>query len=189
MGRKRSNRKHNMKLVVIYGPPAVGKLTVAKELAQKTGFKLFHNHLAIDLVVSVFPFGTAHFSDLLEKIKLMVIEDVAKNNTNLIYTLAYGVETFEGKRENDFVNKLIKIVEGHGGKAYFVRLTCSKQEQIRRLGEKSRKAYQKITDPKVLREVEKAVKLDEQIPFVKSLIMNTTDLSPKDAADKIIHSL
>jgi len=34
-----------MKLVFIYGPPAVGKLTVANALAKVTGFKVFHNHL------------------------------------------------------------------------------------------------------------------------------------------------
>ncbi len=36
-----------MRLVFIYGPPGVGKLTVARELAALTGFKLFHNHLTV----------------------------------------------------------------------------------------------------------------------------------------------
>lgn len=36
-----------MKLMFIYGPPAAGKLTVAKALCAHTGFKLFHNHLAL----------------------------------------------------------------------------------------------------------------------------------------------
>ena len=36
-----------MKLVFIYGPPAVGKLTVAKELAALTGFKVFHNQVIL----------------------------------------------------------------------------------------------------------------------------------------------
>ncbi len=37
-----------MKLVFIYGPPASGKLTVARELAALTGYKLFHNHLVVE---------------------------------------------------------------------------------------------------------------------------------------------
>lgn len=45
-----------MELVVIYGAPGVGKLTVARELARKTGYKLFHNHLTVDLVKSLFDF-------------------------------------------------------------------------------------------------------------------------------------
>ena len=42
-----------MKLIVIYGPPAAGKLTVSKELSRITGYKVFHNHLAIDFIESV----------------------------------------------------------------------------------------------------------------------------------------
>lgn len=44
----------NMRLVLIYGPPAAGKLTVAKGLAHLTGYKFFHNHLTVDVVLSVF---------------------------------------------------------------------------------------------------------------------------------------
>ena len=39
-----------MKLIFIYGLPATGKLTVAVELAAMTGYKLFHNHLVVDLL-------------------------------------------------------------------------------------------------------------------------------------------
>ncbi len=56
-----------MKLVFIYGPPAVGKLTVATELVKLTGFKLFDNHVSIDFVKSVFEFGTRRYWKLIEK--------------------------------------------------------------------------------------------------------------------------
>jgi hypothetical protein len=45
-----------MRLVFIYGLPATGKLTVARELAAMTVFRLFHNHLAVDLLLLVFDF-------------------------------------------------------------------------------------------------------------------------------------
>ena len=41
-----------MKFVVIFGPPAVGKMSVGYELAKLTGLKLFHNHMTIDLVLN-----------------------------------------------------------------------------------------------------------------------------------------
>ena len=43
-----------MKFVVIFGPPAVGKMTVGQELAKLTGLKLFHNHMTIELVLNFF---------------------------------------------------------------------------------------------------------------------------------------
>ena len=42
-----------MKLVVLFGPPAVGKLTVAREVAARMGWRLFHNYLAVDVALSV----------------------------------------------------------------------------------------------------------------------------------------
>jgi tRNA A37 N6-isopentenylltransferase MiaA len=33
-----------MELLFIYGPAAVGKLTIGRELAKLTGYRLFHNH-------------------------------------------------------------------------------------------------------------------------------------------------
>jgi len=35
-------------LVFIVGPPAVGKMTVGRELSSLTGFPFFHNHLTIE---------------------------------------------------------------------------------------------------------------------------------------------
>ena len=47
-----------MNLVLLYGPPAVGKMTVGAQLSQLTGYPLFHNHLTVDLGLLFFPFGS-----------------------------------------------------------------------------------------------------------------------------------
>lgn len=47
-----------MKVVLLYGPPAAGKLTVAEELEKLTGFKLFHNHLTVNPVHALSEFGS-----------------------------------------------------------------------------------------------------------------------------------
>jgi hypothetical protein len=44
-----------MLLVFIYEPVASGKLTIARELAGRTGLPLFHNHSAVDAVETAFP--------------------------------------------------------------------------------------------------------------------------------------
>lgn len=67
-----------MNLIFIYGAPAVGKLTVAKELAEKTGYKLFHNHLTVDLVRSFFEYGSEQAARLSEKFRLEMFEEAAK---------------------------------------------------------------------------------------------------------------
>lgn len=46
-----------MKFVIIFGPQAVGKMTVGKELEKITDLKLFHNHMTIELVTHYFEYG------------------------------------------------------------------------------------------------------------------------------------
>ena len=41
-------------LVIICGPPAVGKMTVGLELSALTGIPLFHNHMSIETVLDCF---------------------------------------------------------------------------------------------------------------------------------------
>lgn len=43
-----------MKLVIIFGPHAVGKMTVGQKLAKITALGLFHNHMTIDIVSDLF---------------------------------------------------------------------------------------------------------------------------------------
>ena len=47
-----------MKLVLIFGPQAAGKMTVGQELVKMTDLKLFHNHMTIDLVSPFFDYST-----------------------------------------------------------------------------------------------------------------------------------
>src|SRR6059036_357791 len=79
-----------MKLVFVYGPPASGKLTVAKELAKLTGFRLFHNHVSIQFVQSLFEFGTKTFWRLTNTYRLEMIEQAAKDGIDTIFTFVYS---------------------------------------------------------------------------------------------------
>jgi hypothetical protein len=53
-----------MKLLFIYGHPAAGNPTIAREVAALTGGRLFHNHLTVNLTLSVYGFGAPGFVEL-----------------------------------------------------------------------------------------------------------------------------
>jgi replication-associated recombination protein RarA len=63
-----------VKFVVIFGPPAVGKMTVGHELSKITGFRLFHNHMTIELVLNFFDFGDPQFEALVSEFRQRVFE-------------------------------------------------------------------------------------------------------------------
>lgn len=171
-----------MKLLWLYGPPATGKLTVAEEVATLTGFKIFHNHLTIDLYKSLFEFGTDHFRRLLAETRLYVFEEAAKAQLpGVIFTFTYILGTHDA-----FIRRVIEVVEKHGGEVDFVQLYCQPEELERRVLNASRKAFRKLWTVEGLREMMERQDLFVQIPGQKSLSIDNTALSPQQVARQII---
>lgn len=77
-----------MRLIFLHGPVASGKLTIAKELAARTGLPLFHNHLVVDTLLSVFAFGSAAFVQLREAMWSQVFDAAMAEHRSLIFTFA-----------------------------------------------------------------------------------------------------
>ena len=98
-----------MKLIVIYGPPAVGKLTVAKELAKITGYRVLHNHLVIDMVESVFSRDSPMFWKLIDSYRIDLIGKAAANDEKGIILTSVNIK---GKDDN-FIKDILKTMENH----------------------------------------------------------------------------
>ena len=62
-----------MHFVFVFGPPAVGKMTVGRELASLTGYKLLHNHAPIEPLLEIFEFGSPSFGRLVNQFRRGVI--------------------------------------------------------------------------------------------------------------------
>ncbi|HKR02072.1 MAG TPA: AAA family ATPase [Pyrinomonadaceae bacterium] len=174
-----------MKLIFLHGLPGVGKLTVARELAKLTGFKVFHNHLVVDLVESLFEFGSLPFVELREKIWLMVFaQAVTANLDGLIFTFA-----FDRSVQGSFIKKTLEVIESAGGEILFVELRCSPEELEKRIEHPSRKAFGKLNSVGRFRELSEAgAFVDPGIP-TERLVIDTTELAASDAASLIVSQL
>lgn len=129
-----------MNLIFLYGPPAVGKLTIAEELASLTGYRLFHNHLSQDLANELYPGFTKKKFELADAIRLKVFEFAAKNNTDLIFTYVYS----KNQDSDCFVKNVIDVISKHNGTVHFVQLTATREALLGRVGNDSRKRFKKI---------------------------------------------
>lgn len=130
-----------MRLIFLYGLPATGKLTVAHELKALSGFQLFHNHLAVDLLLSTFEFGSEPFVVLREQIWLSVFEQAVRAGLpGLIFTFAP-----EATVRDSFIPETVKTVESAGGTVDFAALTCPINEIRKRLAHPSRHRFGKLT--------------------------------------------
>ena len=170
-----------MRLIFIYGAPAVGKLTVAEELAGKTGFKIFHNHLTIDAIEPIFAFGTEPFWRLIDLIRVETITEAARHKVNLIHTFCYARD-----HDDKYIARIIERVEANGGQVCFVLLTCARIEVEKRVLEESRKRYGKVNNLEMLNEVFSRYDFSSPVPQRESLRLDTTNMPAKLTAQKII---
>jgi len=79
-------------LLVILGPPAVGKMTVGRAICATSGFRLFHNHHMIEPLREVFDFGTPPFQTLCHEFRRRVMEEAASSGTRLVFTVTLRVD-------------------------------------------------------------------------------------------------
>ena len=168
-----------MKLVFLHGPPAVGKLTIAREFAALTSFRLFHNHLTVDLVSSLFPFGSEPFILLREEIWLAAFAEAARNDVSLIFT--FNPERTVRER---FVQDAIDVIEGADGQVVFVELTCAQKEMERRIEDASRKEFGKLASVEQYRSLQDSGAF--QFPKLPNgLSLDTTNNSATNTAKLI----
>lgn len=168
-----------MKLIFLYGPAASGKLTVGKALHQLTGFRLFHNHLVVDTLLAVFPFGSPSFIRLREEIWLSVFEAAAKDGLSLIFTFAP-----ENTVDPGFIESAIATVQKAGGTICFVELACPVEVLEQRMENPSRAQFLKLRSIETFRELRR--RGADHFPAPPTdLSINTSTVEPIEAARRI----
>lgn len=183
-----------MDFVIIFGPPAVGKMTVGRELARLTGLKLFHNHMTIELALNFFEYGEPAFYRLVSDFRRRVFEEVAASDLRgLVFTYVWALEL---EAERTYVEGAADIFRAHDASVYFVELYADLAERIRRnehaarLAEKPSKRDVEASLALMLEHNQKH-KLNTDGAFFHTdnyLKLDNTHLSPEDAARRIVEA-
>jgi chloramphenicol 3-O-phosphotransferase len=174
-----------MRLIVLYGLPAAGKLTVAQELKAITGLPLFHNHLVVDLLLSTFEFGSAPFVKLREEIWLSFFREAALAKLpGLIFTFAP-----EATVRTSFIPTLVDTVCSEGGMVEFAELVCPLEEIKRRIAEPSRREYGKLASLELFEELNAARTFDALVMPKPKITVDTSTCTPATAAQAIARAL
>ena len=173
-----------MKLIIIFGPHAVGKMTVGQELAKVTGLKLFHNHMTIDVVSNLFenmPKERVRLTNLFRK---EVFQAYSKSNEyGLIFTYMWA---FDSQEDWDYVSFVEELFVSRGAEVYFVELEADYDLRIERnktdnrLLNKSTKRDIKYSED-MFRKLEAKYRLnslDGEISKKNYMKINNSNLSP-----------
>lgn len=117
-------------LVFIVGPPAVGKMTVGAELAARTGLRLLHNHMTIDLVIRFFAFGTPPFNRLVREFRRQLLEEAAASDLpGVIFTVVWD---FDDPNDEAAISEWSEIFRRKGGRVLYVELEAPLETRLER---------------------------------------------------------
>ena len=172
-----------MKLVLILGAGAVGKMSVGQELMKITDLRLFHNHMMIEPVIDIF----GHFKpDTIIKLREVIFDDFIKTDcVGMIFTLMWA---FDMKSDWEYVDNLVKKFD----EIYCVELIASQEIRLERNKTENRLKYKAskrdidASNKRLLNEdAHRLVSYEGEIPFKNYLRINNEKLEAKEVA-KII---
>lgn len=187
-------------LLVVIGPPAVGKMTVGRAIAAASDFRLFHNHHVIEPLAEVFGFDHPSFEKLKEAWRREVIEEAAASGTRLVLTLVWLVEE-EG--DAAIVRRIVAPYADRGLRVSFLELRAPlatrlvRNVQDDRIAAKPSKADLAWSDAHVREADARRMNTDPQRPSPADAVLaehrhlrvDNTDLSPEQVASRTLEWL
>ena len=178
-------------LIVVCGPQAVGKVTVAERLRDKLRYNMMMNHDSIELSDRIFGFGKPAQRALNGAIRETVFALAVKHDVDLIFTF---VCAFDEPEDVQCLRDLEAQFTGSGGSFYFVELSATlearllRNETPHRMDMKPSKRNTEWSRSDILVTAQKyKLNTDEgETLFAHHLKIDNTDLTPDEVADRVI---
>lgn len=187
-----------MSLLVIMGPPAVGKMTVGREVEKRIAGKLLYNHQTLDLFADFLGYRPVAFK-LSDQTRIALFKAFVKAPAqNATQTLIFTVQIdFSSRGDWRFLKKIARIFTRKGQAVYFVELVSSLETRLKRnqgsdrLAAKPAKrdlsASEKllVTSHEAERQTSEPAEFARHLPRVPYLRLVTDQLSASETAEKI----
>ena len=178
-------------LIVVCGPQAVGKMTVAEALRDKLHYNMMMNHDSIEMSDKIFGFGTPAQREFNAYFREKAFELAVRHNVDLIFTY---VCAFEMQEERDYLQSLHDLFTENGGRFFFVELSAnletriSRNETPHRMERKASKRDVAWSRENLLKDAEKyrLNSAEGEYWFEHHLKIDNTNLDPDEVADRVI---
>ncbi|MBQ8579414.1 MAG: shikimate kinase [Oscillospiraceae bacterium] len=177
-----------MKLVMIFGNAAVGKMTVGQELMKITDLRLFHNHMTIEPVIEIMGYFDGNVT---KRLRQVYFEEFAKsNNYGMIFTFMWAFDMPSDWEYHDWVRS---IFEPYGTEFYYVELVADRETRLQRnvtenrLAHKASKRDIAASNARLLRDDggHRLESLPGELPFENYMKIDNTNLPPETVAAMI----
>lgn len=166
------------RVIILCGPPAVGKLTVGGELQSLTGYRLIHNHLINNLCEAIVDRTSAGYRDATFHVRMHCLSiAMAAGVDGVIWTMLGGTRRLADLGRHE------EAIDDTGASRTTVWLTSPLHVLNTRVSEPRRHGTGKICDPEALRRV--LEEIGPTLPSAGSNILNTAEVAPHEAAVRI----
>jgi hypothetical protein len=131
-------------LVFLFGPPAVGKMTVGQALERLTGYRLFHLHQIVDLVLRYFPYSIdadSAYARLVVSFRRQFFEEAARSGLNVITTAGWR---FDLPSEEEAMRSYTRPFVDCGGRVCAVELQAPLETRIARNETENRRRHKQV---------------------------------------------
>jgi predicted kinase len=170
-----------LQVVFIFGPTASGKLTIAREVASLTGFRLFPDHLAVNLVKDVFDYGMRAFTRIREWAWIEVLREAVHANRSLVFTFKP-----QSAIRSSFISHACVIIERLGGEVVFVELTCPEETIEARIENEDRRTIGKLSSLAEYQRLRDQGAFQFRTMPTPAVKIDTSQCSPSEAAGRIV---
>ncbi len=174
-----------MRLIILYGLPGVGKMTIGFALERLTGWPLVHSHMISEPIRQIIPPGDPRLCRLCRAWQRTLIARAIEGGLPGLIITMFGSQP----GIYPHVRRIVTKVESSGGQVDFVNVRCEWKELLRRIRHPARRRYQwKLTTEAALIE-HAARQYFRGLPSHPSLVVENTQLSPTVCADYIVERL
>ena len=179
-----------MKLLLLFGNAAVGKMTVGQELMKLTDLRLFHNHMTIEPVLEVF--GRFDTPAIIRLRQVIFEEFAASDLPGMIFTFMWAFDSPEDWAYVESVKDIFRQRDPDT-QFYHVELIAGRDTRIQRNATENRQQH-KPSKRNIEASLNRMLKDDSrarlesnpgEIPFEHYLRLDNTHL-PADEAARII---
>lgn len=180
-----------MHFILIFGPPAVGKMTVGNALSELTQIPLFHNHMSIEPALRFFPFGSPSFARFVKTFRQTLFEEAIASQLNgLIFTYVWNLDS---ERDIRFVQETCELFRSGGAKITLVELKAELDERLfrnkteARLQEKPSKRDVAASEARLLKADEVyTLNTTDSLPLdYDHIVIDNTHMAPLEVAQQI----
>ena len=157
-------------LLYLFGEPGTGKITVARILQQRLGWRLFWLH-DLDPVCSIV--GRYPIPRLMDRVSAAVLEELMDQQDNIIYV--------RPSRDRETVLKVMALAEQNGYTVHPIRLIARRDTLVSRVSNREKSQHRVSSEYELNRYLERPATSRE----VSAVFVSTDHLTAEQVADTI----